>query len=78
MQSSERVREHRAAPVALPAVTRDVERKRAEFEAYRKGREKIERRSIVRALILIAIVVLAGSILRAGMDNVFVQSWWRP
>jgi ferric-dicitrate binding protein FerR (iron transport regulator) len=78
MQSSERVREHRAAPAQLPAITRSVEQKRAEFEAYRRDREKVERRSVVRALILIAMVVLAGSILHAGLDRVFLHGWWRP
>jgi hypothetical protein len=78
MQSSERVREHRAAPAALPAMTRALLLKRDEFESYRRERETIERRSIVRALILIAIVALVGSILHAGIDSVFVQGWWRP
>ena len=78
MQSSERIREHRAEPAALPAMTRALLLKREEFEAYRREREKIERRSVSRALILIAIVVLVGSIVHAGMDRVFVHGWWRP
>jgi len=78
MQRSERVREQRALPAALPARTRAVLLKRDEFEAYRREREKIERRSIVRALILIAMVALVGSIAHAGLDRVFVHGWWRP
>jgi hypothetical protein len=78
MQSSERVREHRAAPAELPALTRGLERKRREFDAYRREREEAERRSVVRALILIAIAVLVGSIMHAGLDRVFVHGWWRP
>ena len=78
MQSSERVREHRATPAALPAMTRALLLKRKEFEAYRREREAIERRSIARALILIAVVALVGSIVHAGLDRVFVHGWWRP
>jgi ferric-dicitrate binding protein FerR (iron transport regulator) len=78
MRSSERVSEHRAAPPQVPALTRGLEQARERFEAYRREREKAERRSVLRALILIAIVVLVGSVLHAGMDRVFVQGWWRP
>jgi hypothetical protein len=78
MQSSERARQHHAAPVALPAMTRALLLKRDEFEVYRREREKIERRSMVRALILIAMVALVGSIVHAGLDRVFVHGWWQP
>jgi hypothetical protein len=78
MQSSERVHEHRAAPPQLPVLTPALEQKREEFEAYRREREAVERRSVVRALILIAIVVLVGSIVHVGLDRVFVHGWWRP
>ena len=78
MQSSEHIREHRAEPAALPAMTRALLLKRKEFEAYRREREAIERRSVVRALLLIGVVVLVGSIVHAGLDRVFVQGWWRP
>jgi hypothetical protein len=33
---------------------------------------------MVRGLILIALLVLAGSIARAGLERVFVHGWWRP
>ncbi len=78
MQSSERVGEHRAAPPQLPVLTRALEQKREEFDAYRRDRETVERRSMVRALILIAVLVLVGSIVHAGLDRVFVHGWWRP
>ena len=78
MRSSERDREHRAATPQPPALTRGLERVRVEFDAYRREREAVERRSMVRALILMAIVALVGSIVHAGLDRVFVQGWWRP
>jgi hypothetical protein len=78
MQSSKSHGEHRAAPPQLPALTPAFERQQAEFELYRKQREQIERRSMLRGLILIALLVLAGSIARAGLEQVFVHGWWRP
>jgi hypothetical protein len=70
--------EHRAAAPQIPEPTRGWERTRAEFNIYRAGRERIERRSVLRGLILLAVVVLVGSIARAGLDRVFVHGWWRP
>ena len=78
MQGSERADEHRAASPQLPALSPAVARDRLEFERYRHDREKKERRSVVRGLILLAVVVLVGSMLRAGMDRVFVHGWWHP
>ena len=78
MQGSERADEHRAASPQLPALSPAVERDRREFERYRIAREKTERRSVVRGLILLAVFVLVGSMARAGLDRVFVQGWWHP
>jgi hypothetical protein len=78
MQSSGPHSEHRAAPPQLPALTPTFERQQAEFELYRKQREQLERRSMLRSLILIALLVLARSIARAGLERVFVHGWWRP
>jgi hypothetical protein len=78
MQSSGSHSEHRAAPPQLPARTPAIERQQAAFELYRRQREQLERRSMLRGLILIALLVLAGSIARAGLERVFVHGWWRP
>jgi hypothetical protein len=78
MHRSERVGEHRAASPQLPALTPAFVRDRQAFARYRNDREKIERRSVVRGLILLAIVLLVGSMVRAGLDRVFVHGWWRP
>jgi hypothetical protein len=55
-----------------------MQRDRLAFDRYRREREKTERRSVTRGLILMAIVVLVGSIVRAGLDRAFVHGWWRP
>ncbi|MGD0647354.1 MAG: hypothetical protein ABR971_05115 [Acidobacteriaceae bacterium] len=78
MQASDRVNEHRATSPQLPAQTPALKRDRLEFARYRNDREKTERRSVMRGLILLAVVLLVGSIARAGLDRVFVLGWWRP
>lgn len=40
-------------------------------------RFRTERRRQLRGLILLAIVVLLFSILRAGVSHVFAAGWWR-
>jgi hypothetical protein len=78
MKSAERVGEHRGIAPQLPEPTRGLKREREEFQRYRKEREGIERRSMVRGLIVLAVLALVGSIARAGLDRVFVHGWWRP
>ena len=78
MRISEPGSEQRAAPPQRPPLTPEFLRERAEYERYRRQRETIERRSMLRGLILLAAVVLLGSIARAGLDRVFVQGWWKP
>ena len=68
--------ECRAAAVQIPEPTRGLQREREEYRKYRLDRERIERRSMVRGLILLAVLVLAGSIARAGLDRVFLHGWW--
>lgn len=70
--------ESRAAAPRTPEPTRGILRQRAEFQVYRAERERIERRSALRGLILLAAVALVGNIARAGLDRVFVHGWWRP
>jgi hypothetical protein len=78
MQGSARSNEHRAASPQLPSSSPALERDRQEFQSYRVEREKTERRSVVRGLMLMAVLVLVGSMVRAGLDRVFVHGWWRP
>jgi hypothetical protein len=69
--------EPRAAAPRTPEPTQGILRQRAEFQVYRAERERIEHRSAVRGLILLAVVALVGNIARAGLDRVFVHGWWR-
>jgi len=78
MRKPDRNREHRAAAASPPAPTRGLKKKREEFRLYRVGRETIERRSMVRGLILLAVLVMVVSMARAGLDRVFIHGWWRP
>ena len=49
----------------------------AEKQLYLREREAVESRGQVRALLLLAIVVLLFSVARARMGRVFVPGWWR-
>jgi hypothetical protein len=69
--------EHRAAPPRVPEPTRALLADRAASMERRREREGIERRSMVRGLLVIAALVLVLSIARAGLDRVFVPGWWR-
>ena len=71
------VGEYRAVAPQIPEPTRGLVRTRAEFQIYRAGRERIERRSAMRGLIVLAVMVVVGSIARAELDRVFVQGWWK-
>ena len=70
--------EHRAEPPRIPAPTSTQERAELERKAYFHQREQLEHRSLVRGLLLLALLVLAVSIVRAGLDRVFLPGWWRP
>ncbi len=78
MRASASETEHRAAPPQVPSSSPALQRDRQEFRRYQAEREKLERRSVVRGLLMISVLVLVGSIVRAGLDRVFVHGWWRP
>lgn len=69
--------EIRAEAVRPPQPTWALERARAERQEHRSKREVLERLSVVRGLIVLAVVALMFSVARAGLDRVFVQGWWR-
>ena len=50
---------------------------RAERQQELERSEAQERRSMVRGLVLLALVILVLSVLRAGLHRVFPQGWWR-
>jgi hypothetical protein len=67
---------HRAEPPRPPALTeRDQRRESARLEKL-KARLRIEQRSVLRGLILLAVVILIASLARAGFGRLFVPRWW--
>jgi hypothetical protein len=45
--------------------------------APRKLAEQVERRRQMRGLLLLAVLVIVFSILRAGPHRIFGHGWWR-
>jgi hypothetical protein len=67
---------HRAEPPRPPALTeRDQRRESARLEKL-NARLRIEKRSMLRGLILLAVVILIVSLARAGFGRLFVPRWW--
>ena len=62
----------------IPPPTRELERAELERATYLRERERLESLSVVRGLILLAMLVLLASMVRAGFGRVFVHGWWRP
>lgn len=69
---------HYAEPPRIPAPTPTLERAEGERRQYIRERGAVERRSVLRGLIVLALLVLIISIWRAGSDRVFVGRWWWP
>jgi len=67
-----------AAKPRIPEPTATQLAEQKEHEAYLRGRTLLESRSMVRGLILLALVVLLAGFLRAGFPRVFPHGWWRP
>jgi len=68
----------RAQPPRIPPTTRTLEREQAARKIELAQREVPERRSVVRGLLILAIIVLLASFARAGLGRVFVYRWWHP
>ena len=66
-----------AAPVAAPVRSAEVEREAGRRALMLGAALPVERRRQVRGLLWVAAVVLVGSVLRAGVENVFPRGWWR-
>ena len=60
-----------------PRLSPGMQKVQAEWEAYRREREGAERRSALRGSVLLALLVLLVSLLRAGADRAFYTGWWR-
>ena len=69
--------EHRAETPRPPALTeRDQQRENARLERL-NSRVRLEQRSLLRGLVLLAVVILIASLARAGFSRLFVPGWWR-
>ncbi len=69
--------EHRASPPQAPELSRALQRELAAVQERRRQAEQVERRGMVRGLLLLALVVLVASFWRAGWDRVFLPGWWQ-
>jgi hypothetical protein len=77
-QTPTRGSDHRASPPQLPTLTPEQLQSLQAAQTYRDEREQVERRSVMRGLILLALLILFVSMLRAGLGRVFPHNWWRP
>ncbi|HEV2578885.1 MAG TPA: hypothetical protein VGU25_16895 [Acidobacteriaceae bacterium] len=68
---------HRAEPPRPPSLSerdhRDERARKVRLNA-RVGREQL---SLLRGLILLAVLILIASLVRAGFGRLFVPGWWR-
>jgi hypothetical protein len=68
---------HRAEPARPPALSeRELRGESTRSEALRV-RVRLEQRSLLRGLILLALLILIVSLARAGFDRLFMPGWWR-
>ena len=67
----------RAAPPQAPRLPEAAQAADRAREANRKEREAVERHSVWRGLLLLALLALLISFWRAGFGRVFAPNWWR-
>ena len=67
---------HRAEPPRPPALSERDERREAARRERLSARLRLEQRSLLRGLILLAVVILIASLARAGFVRLFVPRWW--
>jgi hypothetical protein len=67
----------RAEPPRPPARTERQQRSESERVQTLNARVRLEQRSLLRGLILLAVVILIASLARAGFGRLFVPGWWR-
>jgi hypothetical protein len=66
----------RAEPPRPPALTEREQRRESGRLRTLGGRIGVEQRSLLRGLILLAVVILIASLVRAGFGRLFVPRWW--
>lgn len=67
----------RAERPRAPELPASALRERAEAEAYLREREDAERHSVLRGLILLAVLTLSAGLLHGGLSRAFFTGWWR-
>ena len=68
----------RAEEPRIPAATRAGERAAEKRRRYLREREWLERRSMIRGLILLVMIAVLVCMIRAGFGRVFTPGWWHP
>jgi len=64
-------------PPQPPPANRALERAQAKHREYVAEREQLQRISLVRGLIFLAMIILLASVARAGFEQAFPMNWWR-
>jgi hypothetical protein len=67
----------RAQPPRAPQLPASAQRSLEEAAIYRREREGVERQSVLRGLLLLAILVLVAGLLHGGLSRAFFSGWWR-
>ena len=67
----------RAKPPRAPALSPFQERAEVARRQRLAARLGVEQRSLLRGLVLLAIVLLVASLARAGFGRLFLPGWWR-
>ena len=67
----------RAKPPRPPVLSDSHERAEIARREALAARLRVEQRSLLHGLILLALVVLLASLARAGFGQLFVPGWWR-
>ena len=67
---------HRAEPPRPPVLTERDERRESKRLETLNTRLRLEQRSLLRGLILLAVLILIASLATAGFGRLFVPRWW--
>ena len=68
---------YRAQPPEPPALPPGQQKADGRWRQALRERESVERASMLRGLMWLAILILLVSFARAGLGRVFVHGWWR-
>ena len=69
--------DNRAGTPVAPALSRAMQRAAIAQQVRRQEGEGTERRSVLRGLILLAVLILLFALLFGGTSRVFPPGWWR-